>query len=170
MKIQPTMKGLFTCILVAITLAVSAVDVKSPLMEADTVVWAGVDYSQARLIGPDDVSVPYNFRIPPGILIPGMFDEWNELFIKERLAAVTEALGKQVLIDVNGVAQRNRTFTTNQIVLLSKVGDVVGDLNISQPQIADAVRSLKLDRTNGLGLVFIVDKMVRRGTSASPGL
>ena len=126
---------------------------KNPLMAADTVIWAGLDYSMVRMIGKDEFNVP-------DAIFPGMPIKWNTLFIDERIELVAKALRKQVSIDIEGVTERNKTATAKQIILTPGPKDVIKESHITQDDIATAVQSYKLEKKSGLGLVFIVDRFI----------
>jgi hypothetical protein len=128
---------------------------KNLLMASDTVVWTGLDYSLVRMIGADD------FKIPDAIF-PGMLEKWNTLFIDERIERVANVLGKRVAIDIGGVTERNKMATAKQIILTPSPKDVIEETHITRQDIADEVKSYKLEKTSGLGLVFIVDRLVFR--------
>jgi hypothetical protein len=129
-----------------------AKEVKHPLMASDTVVWTGLDYSMVRMIGAND------FKSADAIF-PSMLERWNTLFIDERLQKVESALGKLVSVDIGGVTERNKTATVKQIILTPGPTDTIEQSHITQQDIAAEVQSYKLEKTNGLGLVFIVDRL-----------
>jgi len=126
----------------------------SPLMNSDTVIWAGLDYSMVRMIGPGD------FRDPEAIF-PAMLDNWNELFLRERIRKVNEVLRKEVVPDTAGMSARNRLATSKQVIATAGPEDTVEQSHLTDKEIAEAVRSYKLDRQEGLALVFIVDRLVK---------
>jgi hypothetical protein len=134
-------------------LAAPAPDAK-PLMKSGTVIWAGLDYSMVRMIGPGD------FRDPDAIF-PAMLDTWNELFLRERIRKVQQALRKEVILDTAGIKQRNRLATPKQIVPNAGADDTVEETHITEKEIADALRSYKLEHAEGLALAFIVDRLVK---------
>ena len=153
---------------------------KHPLMASDTVVWTGLDYSMVRMIGTKNSQGQFSFQAPhittansPEQWNQIYFEQWNQLFLNERIEAVSDILNRQVIIDINGVSMRNKTATTNQIILQSSVGsDEIDKANITQQDIVAEVSSYKLDKTNGLGLVFIVEKLLlvrQLSTTQSPG-
>ena len=121
-------------------------------MGSETVVWAGLDYSMVRMIGAND------FKGGDAIF-PDMLEKWNTLFIDERIQKVEKSLGKLVSVDIGGVTERNKTTTTKQIILKPGPDDTVEQSNITAQDIAEEVQSYKMAKTNGLGLVFIVDKL-----------
>jgi len=124
----------------------------SPLPKTDTVIWAGLDYSMVRMYGTQD------FRDPESIF-PKYLDEWNLLFLQERIKTLTAILHKNIVPDIANIAERNKIATTNQVI--RQDGDFVEESAITPKDIADAVRSYKLSETSGLGLVFIVDRLVK---------
>jgi hypothetical protein len=85
------------------------------------------------------------------------------LFIDERIEKVADVLKKRVSIDIGGVTERNMTATAKQIILAPGPADTIEQSHITQQDIATAVRSYKLEKTNGLGLVFIVDRLAGTG-------
>lgn len=128
---------------------------KNPLMSSDTVVWVGLDYSMVRMIGTTDFNMP-------DVIFPGMLEKWNQLFLDERVELVAKTLGKRVVTDIGGVTERNKTATSEQIILTPDPKFMVKESHITQQDISAAVRSYRMEKTNGLGLVFIVDRLVRR--------
>jgi len=123
-------------------------------MAADTVVWAGLDYSMMRMVGTsNDIKVP-------DLIFQDMPQKWNDLFLDERLEGVANNMGKRVLIDIGAVSDRNRQLSTNQIVFTPDRKNSVSDVRVTEQDITRALRSYKMEHTDGLGLVFIIDSMV----------
>lgn len=147
---------LITVSILAFGLGAIAADKKDkhPLMASRSVVWAGLDYSMVRMVGPGD------FRNPDAIF-PGAFESWNALFLRERIKTVEKALKKQVVLDTAGVVERNKQATAKQIIDAPGPDDSVEKSHITDKDIADAVKSLRLESKEGLGLVFIVDRLVK---------
>lgn len=127
---------------------------RSPLMDSDTVVWAGLDYSLTRMIGPGDFS-------DPSAIFPGFLDSWNELFLKERMEKAGKTLKKQLVADIGGVTEVNKKANAKQIVAVGGPDDKVEQTHINKEDIERAVRAYKLDSKDGLGLVFVVDRLVK---------
>ena len=165
------MKKLITTLLLIVGVCsfANAEKIKHPLMASDTVVWAGLDYSMVRMIDTKNSENQFSFRAPhittassPEQWNQIYFEQWNQLFLNERIEAVSTILNRRVVVDIGGVVLRNKTATTNQIILQSSVSsDEIDKTNITPQDIAAEVNSYKLDKTNGLGLVFIVDKLAR---------
>jgi len=138
------------------------------LMASDTVVWAGLDYSMVRMIGGSNFE--YDFKVPD-LIFPGMLEKWNQLFLDERVELVANALGKRVSVDIGGVTERNKAATPKQVILTAGPQDVIKESHITQQDIAAEVRSYKMEKTNGLGLVFVVDRLVNLSPAADrPGI
>jgi hypothetical protein len=125
-----------------------------PLPKSDTVIWAGLDYSMVRLVGPGD------FHNPEAIF-PEMLDKWNELFLRERVRRIGQILHKEVIPDAGGMTERNRLATSKQIIPSGGPADTVEQSHITDKDIATAVRSYKLEAKEGLALAFIVDRLVK---------
>lgn len=128
----------------------------NPVAGANTIVWAGLDYSMVRMYGTMD------FRDPETIF-PQAFASWNDLFNIELLLHKTQrlqkALGKEVKADFAGMAERNKLAKPDQIIREDVL--VSGETHIKPTDIEEAVRSYKLNSTEGVGLVFIVDRLVK---------
>lgn len=135
-------------------------------MAADRVVWAGLDYSLAQLIGPDNAADPYGFSAPR-VESPPIAERWNLLFLDERIDRLPSMLGRPVAVDIGGVTERN-SASTNQTVLGIPVPDAEKNPHVSLTDVAKEVRTYELTETNGIALVFIVDKLIRR-YDVSPG-
>ncbi|HTB82781.1 MAG TPA: hypothetical protein VK742_03935 [Candidatus Sulfotelmatobacter sp.] len=147
---------LITVVTAALTLS-SARPASGEPVHTNGLVWAGLDYSQVRLIGSGNFD--YGF-LNPSQYFPDMFQQWNELFISERLSDAGSDLEKFVLPDLGGVTARNAATGTNQIILHPGTGDGINDTHLPADAIAAEVQALNLEHTNGLGLVFIVDRFV----------
>jgi hypothetical protein len=146
------MKKFITLLLIAgFCNFVQAEEIKNPLMASDTVVWAGLDYSMVRIIGnTGDIKVPDMF-------FQDMPQKWNDLFLDERLDGVANSLNKRVLIDIGGVTEHNATILTNKNIFEPDAEDVIEKTSITKQDITAEISSYKMQNTNGLGLVFIVD-------------
>lgn len=156
-----TIKNGFTVLaaLVLTNLALFAADKapgkgKAALMTADTVVWAGLDFTLARMVGPNDFH-------DPAAIFPGFLDAWNGLVLTERLPFMEKELKREVVVDIAGVTERNKTATEKQIHAAPGPADSIEQTHITPQDIAGVVRALKLEGKTGLGLVFVVDRFVK---------
>jgi len=150
------------CALTAIgwvALAASAAGAEStpwpqPLRSAGTVVWAGLDYSLVRMVGPGDFG-------DSEAIFPGMLEAWNSLFLGEMMQKTRAAIGKPLVPDTAGVMTRNQTATAKQIVSAVGPDDATAKTHITAEALAAEVRSLKLDSEQGVGLIFVMDRLVK---------
>jgi len=127
---------------------------KEAFASADKVVWAGVDYSQARFIGAGQFNNPAE-------IFPGMLETWNQLVLTERMRFLEKELRKSVVADIAGVTKINKSASDKQIVNAPGAGDAIHDSHITTEKIAKAVRSYKLENKSGVAVVFIVDRLVK---------
>jgi hypothetical protein len=89
-----------------------------------------------------------------------MPEKWNDVFIDERIEGVAASLGKSVFIDIGGVTERNKMLNTNLVIFLANPGTAIDESHITKRDIAADVQSYKMEHKSGIGLVFIVDRMV----------
>jgi hypothetical protein len=127
---------------------------KNPLLASGKLVWAGIDYSLARMIGPGEFS-------NPEAIFPGMLDAWNNLFLQERIRFVEKATGKQLIPDIGGVTRANKSASARQIINSPGPDDTIEKTHITPEAIANAVKSYTLENKSGMGVVFIVDRLVK---------
>jgi hypothetical protein len=119
-----------------------------------TLVWCGLDYSKVKMIGTED------FRRPDQIF-PNMLSSWNGLFMKE-MEPHLEAMAKGVESDLHAVEALNEKASPSQIVREDgTANETVKPSDIKDSDIADAVRGYQLKHEQGLGLVFIMDRLVK---------
>jgi hypothetical protein len=117
-------------------------------------VWCGLDYSKVKMIGTQD------FRQPEQIF-PGMLVKWNELFTAEMFPHL-ESMAKSAEADLDAVTARNEKASDSQIERTDGTRDeLVNPTHITEADIAQAVRDYKLKHEQGLGLVFIMDRLVK---------
>jgi hypothetical protein len=129
---------------------------KSAFASADKVVWAGVDYSQARLIGPGEFA-------NPEAIFPGMLEAWNNLVLQERQQYIEKNLHKSIVIDIAGVTAVNKSANASQIINSPGTNDTIRDSHITTNAIAKAVKSYNLENKSGVAVVFIVDRFMKIG-------
>jgi hypothetical protein len=125
----------------------------------DTLVWCGLDYSMVKMIGTTDFAQPQQ-------IFPGMLVAWNGLFMKEMLPEL-EKMAKSVRSDLTAVAGNNEKANEKQIQREDGSRDeMLTPTHIKDSDIAELVRSYKLKNTQGLGLVFVVDRLVKAQETA----
>jgi hypothetical protein len=113
-----------------------------------------------------------------------MTSAWNELFMKEMYPRLSRDLGAIVQADLRAIESRNARVSPQQIFdedsspryarNLADIGTIFnptrflhrGNKNlptdINDADIAAAIRSYRLQTRSGLGLVFIMDRLVKR--------
>lgn len=145
-----------TLVLAGLTTAnqLAAADFKATWKNTDTVVWVGLDYSLVRMIGPGD------FR-NPDVIFPNMLDAWNDLFLREQIDDLNKVLGKRITLDTGGIADRNKAADEKQIIPTPGPNDSAEQTHLTNEDLAKAVRAYQLEAKSGLGLVFVVDRLVK---------
>ena len=137
-----------------LTLAGTSMTRAAETASADTLVWCGLDYSKVKLIGTLDFQQPEQ-------IFPGMLNAWNGLFMKEMLPEL-EKMAKSVRSDIAAVQPGNDKATGSQIERKDGTSDeMVKPSHITEAEIADIVKSYKMENQSGLGLVFIMDRLVK---------
>jgi hypothetical protein len=160
-----------------------------PRANPNLLVWCGLDYSMVKMIGsprdfPESEIFPNSNR--HGERAEPMTTAWNDLFMKEMYPRLGRELGAIVQADLHAVEARNARVSPQQIVdedgtpryvrNLADVGtffnpsrilhfarsDKVSPTHINDADIAAAIRSYRLQTRSGLGLVFIMDRLVKR--------
>ena len=152
---------LIAALLVTSNFLASAKDapVAARLKSTDSIVWAGLDYSLMRMIGNTNT-----IRVPD-LLFQNMPARWNELFLDERIEGVASLLKKRILIDMVSVTERNKSITSEQMVMSPHTADAVKTSHISSNDITRIVRAQRMNYKSGLGLMFLVDRMVYAETT-----
>jgi hypothetical protein len=126
------------------------------LRKTDSVVWAGLDYSMVHMYGTRDFH-------DTDQIFPEMFGAWNTLFIDEGwVQRVGKTLGKRVIIDISGMSERNKLAKPDQVIREDGTGKLLAATHLSDRDIADAVRSYELKEKRGVGVVFIIDRLVKQ--------
>ena len=113
----------------------------------DSLIWCGLDYSRAKLIGTTDF-------MRPAEIFPGMLVAWNGLFMKEMLPEL-EKMTSSVGTDMAAVGAANDKASSKQIeredgtreekVNLShlKEKDIAGAVSLQRRLLENAARLLK---------------------------
>ena len=120
----------------------------------DTLVWCGLDYSKVKMIGTLDFQKPEQ-------IFPGMLTAWNGLFMAEMLPQL-EKMAKSVRTDLQSVQEANGKAEASQIERKDgSAEEMVKPTHITKADLADIVKSYKLENDKGLGLVFVMDRLVK---------
>jgi hypothetical protein len=119
-----------------------------------SLVWCGLDYSKVKMIGTQD------FRQPDQIF-PAALVKWNDLFMVEMMPHL-ESMAKSVVSDLDAVTARNEKTSDKQVLRQDGTRDeMVTPSDITEADIAKTVRGYNLKHEQGLGLVFIMDRLVK---------
>ena len=138
--------SLFTLVAVGVSRAQDATP--------DTLVWCGLDYSKVKMIGTADFTQPQQ-------IFPGMLVAWNGLFMKEMVPNLEKMAGS-VQPDLNAVEPNNEKATASQIEREDGTAEEkVKPSHITEADIAKMVKDYDLKNKQGLGLVFIMDRLVK---------
>lgn len=144
--------------------------VRDLLKKQDAIIWVGLDYSMMRMVGNSNA-----IRVPE-LLFQDFPARWNELFLDERVELMAETLQTRVLLDLEAVTKRNKELSPSQLDIGDYDTSVADQSHLTSADIAKQVRSYKLQNSQGLGLVFIVDRFVSvwrpevmRGKVSFPG-
>jgi len=126
------------------------------IFAADEIVWAGLDFSEARLIGSEGFSDPYDIK-------DRFFNSWNNLILAESdKYNVREFYQKsKVINDLSVVNERNETPDPDELVINESY-------SLDQGTIASMVKSYDLEKKDeGVGLVYIVESFDKTGVMAT---
>jgi hypothetical protein len=120
----------------------------------DALIWCGLDYSRVKMIGAEGFN-------QPGEIFPGMLVAWNGLFMKEMLPDL-EKMSPSLGSDLSWVGAVNDKANSKQIEREDGTREEKVNLShLTDKDIAAIVRSYKLKHEKGLGLVFIMDRLVK---------
>jgi len=119
-----------------------------------TLVWCGLDYSKVKMIGTSDF-------LHPEAIFPAMLNTWNGLFMTEMLPQL-EKMTSPVKTDLKAVEAANQKASANQIEREDGTADEkVKPSHITDADIAKMVKNYDLKYKQGIGLVFIMDRLVK---------
>ena len=120
----------------------------------EALIWCGLDYSRVKMIGTTDFMRPHE-------IFPGMLVAWNGLFMKEMLPEL-EKMSPSLGSDMAAVGAANDKANAKQIEREDGTREEKVNLShLKEKDIASIVRSYKLKHDKGLGLVFVMDRLVK---------
>lgn len=126
---------------------------------SDTLVWCGLDYAKVKMIGSEGFQ-------DPATIFPDKPAAWNSLFMQEMLPAL-EKMAPRLATDIKAVQPGNEKLTAACIVTEDgSREETVDKSHITGAQIAETVRGYPLKSTQGVGLVFIMDRLVKAQKTA----
>jgi len=120
----------------------------------DALIWCGLDYSRVKMIGTTDFNQPQD-------IFPGMLVAWNGLFMKEMLPEL-EKMSPSLGSDLGAIGAANDKASSKQIEREDGTREEKVNLShLNDKEIASIVKSYKLKHEKGIGLVFIMDRLVK---------
>lgn len=120
----------------------------------DALIWCGLDYSRVKMIGSEGFNQPAE-------IFPGMLVAWNSLFMREVLPDLEKKF-PSVGSDMSAVGAANDKASIKQIEREDGTREEKVNLShITEKDVASIVRSYKLKHEKGVGLVFIMDRLVK---------
>ena len=132
----------------------AATGVRAQESNPNMLVWCGLDYSKVKMIGTTDFAQPSQ-------IFPGMLVAWNGLFMKEMLPEL-EKMTSSVGTDLAATEAANEKAKADQIEREDGTrAEKVDPTHIKESDIADMVNSYKLKHDKGIGLVFVMDRLVK---------
>ena len=105
-----------------------------------TIVWAGIDCSKVTMYGTEGFNNPED-------IISRYPEEWNTLFLKES-------------VDISSVQENNKTLSSKQIIAQDGK-ELLNKSDITPEIIAEMVSGYEFKEKEGLGVVFILDRLVK---------
>lgn len=129
-------------------------EVREALQTNQVVAWAGLDYSRMLFTGTST-----QIRVPE-LLFQNMPEKWNDLFLDERVEGMAERLDKLIKLETHAVAAGNAAIARDQVRFERSTSKTLAEPHISAEAIQQMVMDYSLQATNGIGLVFIVDRLV----------
>ncbi|HYG37169.1 MAG TPA: hypothetical protein VD908_01060 [Cytophagales bacterium] len=128
---------------------------KEAIFKADEIVWFGLDFSHAKMIGSEGFKSPQEVQNK-------FFDSWNQLILMEpEKYNLKETFNKQnIIYDLTIVEKRNANVKASELVINK-------DYSLDKKLIPQIIKTYKSDQKKGIGLVFIVEsfnKLRENGT------
>lgn len=128
---------------------------KSSIFKADEIVWFGLDFSNAKMIGSEGFKSPYDVQNK-------FFNSWNQLILMEpEKYDLRKTFKKQdIIYDLSVVEKRNANVKAGELIINK-------DYSFGPEVVSKIVKTYKTDQKKGIGLVFIVEsfnKLRENGT------
>lgn len=126
------------------------------IFAADEIVWAGIDFSEARLIGSEGFSDPYDIH-------RRFFSAWNNLILSESdKYNIREFYKKKdVINDLSVVNERNEMPDPDELVINESY-------SFEEGRVEAIVKEYDLKKKeDGVGLVYIVESFDKTGVLAT---
>lgn len=143
------------CLLAAASAILLTNCASAPKGPTTIIVWCGVDYSKVKMIGTGD------FRQPDRIF-PAQLLDWNQMFMEEAFDYL-HGMEKDVRAEIKAVEPNNARARASQIERVDGTEEeMVKASHIAAEDIAGIVKSYELQARDGVGVVIIMDRMVKK--------
>jgi hypothetical protein len=129
-------------------------------LEAEEILWAGLDYSRVQMVGLS------GFKTRDEI-VPKYPLEWNSLFVKEQLDDLASVLGKPVQVEVSGIEAIHRDPSKVRVVRSAGTREHLAKPLLMRRQVVAMVKAYKLPAKKGIGMIFIIERLVKEQEAAS---
>jgi hypothetical protein len=124
------------------------------IVQASEIRFYGIDYSRVQMIGSDDFAKPEE-------IFPKYLDTWNTLVASEQLDDLESNLGnKQIVSDFDVIIEVNKTATADQVVRTIGLPKHL-EPSLSSTDLEQMIKGYPLTDTDGVGLVFVGDALVK---------
>ena len=119
---------------------------------AKEVHWIGIDFREVQMVGLTGFG-------NPDAIFPGYLREWNDFIGDDPLmfSKIRAGLGARVVWAAGAVAPMNEAVTSDRIV---SDRDFAGR-SVPRERLAELVSDYDLGQASGIGLVFVMDHMVK---------
>jgi len=130
------------------------------VVDAERFVWVGVDYSLVRMVGSDFAD--------PDSIFPGHVDQWNSRLAEhEAMRTLAWALDEPVKPVVSHLQAAHAGVDASERIQSGPGGEnLIGEIRLSPEDLAHAVRRYELPEESGVGLVFVMESMLKEAETA----
>ena len=129
-------------------------DATDAIVEADAIVYVGVDYRNVRFYGK-------SFDKKKDRIFPAHFDKANKKYSKGFLEDLGKVLGrKKVVTDVSALADRNAEASAAEQVSTERQDP--DDSHLNAAALEEIVASYELRENRGVGLAFVAEQVIQR--------
>lgn len=127
------------------------------VVDAPSIVWAGIDYSQAQMIAPEEE----DFRDLSAIF-PGYLRIWNQLFLEEMVDDLSKAVRKPVEVDTTFAYESAPQVRADEVVVRRPgITADITERRLTEADLARVVSRYQVRAESGVGLVFVMESMVK---------
>ncbi|MCD6018148.1 MAG: hypothetical protein K0S53_1269 [Bacteroidetes bacterium] len=158
------MKKTFLITLIASSFAIFAQNTKQDISKANEIIWYGLNFSQAKMVGQFDQAVGAG-AATASELKNEWVPAWNTLIISEpQNFKIKESLKKdKIYFDIKPTEKMNRDIKTDDFMGVNAFtfADASGTLQNIVSQLSGG------DKNEGIGMVFIVESFNKTNDEAS---